>query len=353
MAGKSTVPQDLLDAVASGQISQREAGRRAGVCHQEIGRQIKRQAAANTPAAPESASLEAVGYQLDRAPKTGREAWDEHADAFERKIAKNLRSQQHEIRRPDASAYVIYHATDVHLDDDAVPLRLLEADIRASHAMGAITVHGGDALNNWPSSGRLAGQWAHQSATLDDGLLRLQHYIEMLQPSIWVDGNHDEWSSHLPALIEHYLPVGCITDYWTADVRVTSPGGRTLRLAVSHKFQKGSSYFHKVQGHIREAMEGLDRDLLLDGHLHCAGVMQHHLPERGHTTLMVASAGYKVVDKYAARISRGGKMPKLSGRAHWIVVDPQAGHDATFCAAFTDPAQAEAYLGGLQNLRAA
>ena len=348
-----TVPQDILDDVAAGRISQREAARRTGINHQAIGRQLRAQAA-NIPAAPsESDRLESVGYQLDRPAKTPSEAWSEHADAFERKVAKSLKSQSHEIRRSDASAYVIYHATDVHLDDDAVPLRLLEADIRASRDMGAIMVHGGDALNNWPSSGRLAGQWAHQSATQEDGLLRLQHYIDMLKPDVWVDGNHDEWASHLPALIEHYLPPSCITDYWTADVRVVSPGGRDLRVAVSHKFQKGSSWFHRCQGHIREAMEAQPRDLLMDGHLHCAGVMQHYMPERGHTTLMVASAGYKVVDKYAARISRGGKVPKMAGRAHWIVVDPQAEADATFCAAFTDPRQAEAYLGGLQNLRAA
>ncbi|MCJ8139980.1 hypothetical protein [Falsirhodobacter halotolerans] len=46
--------------------------------------------------------------------------------------------------------------TDPHLDDDATPLSLIEADIRASRDMGAIMIHGGDALNNWPENGRLA-----------------------------------------------------------------------------------------------------------------------------------------------------------------------------------------------------
>ena len=345
-----SVPQDILNDVAEGRISQREAARRTGTHHQHIGRLIRAQAAAK-PA--EAIRLEAVGYQLDRVPKTPAEAWDEHATAFEHKISKALKSQRHEIRRADASAYVIYHATDVHLDDDAVPLRLLEADIRASHGMGAITIHGGDALNAWPQGGKLAGKYGDQAATMPDGLLRLRHYIDLLAPSVWVDGNHDEWNSHLPFLIENMLPSQTITDYWTCDFRVRSPGGRDLRVAVSHKFAKGSSWFHRMHGHVREALEAQERDLLLDGHLHSAGVMEHTLPERQHTVLCVASAGYKVVDRYAARISHGGKLPRLKGRAHWIVVDPQAAADETFCAAFTSPQQAEAVLNGLQNLRAA
>lgn len=67
----------------------------------------------------------------------------------------------------------------------------------------------------------------------------------------------------------------------------------------------------------------------------------------------VSSAGYKVVDKYAARISRGGTHPKIKGRAHWIVCDPMADEDAQVCVPFDCPRQAEAMLNGLQNLRAA
>lgn len=291
-----------------------------------------------------SPALTAVGYDLDVPEKTPADAWAEGKNAFEQRIRK---SRHHKIVREDNLPYVIAHFTDVHLDDDGTPLALLEADIRASHEMGAIMVHGGDALNNWPEGGRLSKKYGDQSCTKEDGLLRLRRYIELLRPTVWVDGNHEEFSSHLTYLIDEMLPDRVIKDYWTCDVTIQSPGGRDLRMAVSHKFQKGSSWFHKLHGHIKEILEGEHRDLLLDGHLHSAGVMEHHQPERGTTTLCVASSGYKVVDSYAARISRGGKSPKMKGRTHWIVVDSMAPVDGSFCTAFTDPAAAKAYQDGL------
>lgn len=293
-------------------------------------------------------TLTAAGYNLDAPEKTPADAWAEGKAVFEQKIRK---SRHHTIVREDSSPFVIAHFTDTHLDDDGTPLALLEADIRASHEMGAITVHGGDALNNWPEGGRLAKKYGDQSCTIEDGLLRLRRYIELLQPSIWVDGNHEEFSGHLAYLIDDMLPDRVLKDYWTCDVTVRSPGGRDLKMAVSHKFQKGSSWFHKMHGHLREILEGEHRDLLLDGHLHSAGFMEHHMPERGTTTLCVASAGYKVVDRFASRISRGGKIPKMKGRAHWIVVDPQAPADGSFCVAFTESAAAKAYLDGLSATR--
>ena len=299
---------------------------------------------------PTAKKLVEVGYDTERAPKTPAEAWAEHRDAFERKVAKS--SKEHVITRSDASPFVIYHITDPHLDDDATPLALIESDIRASHEMGAIMVHGGDALNNWPSGGRLAAKWGDQSCTLEDSLLRLRHYIDMLQADIWVDGNHEEMSSHLVPLINEMLSGSTtLRDYWRCDVTIKSPGGRDLRLAVSHKFGKGKSWFHAMQGHIREMLEGRDIDLLLDGHMHQAGVLEHHLPERGTTTLCVASAGYKVVDNFATRISRGGKTPRIRGRAHWIVVDPLAPAGSALCTAFSEPEQAAAYKSGLEMAR--
>lgn len=293
-------------------------------------------------------ALEAAGYDLDAPEKTPAQAWEEHKSAFEQKVRK---SRHHRIVRDDASPFVVAHFTDVHLDDDGAPLALLEADIRASHEMGAIMVHGGDALNNWPSGGRLAAKYGSQSCTIDDSILRLRRYIELLRPDIWVDGNHEEFSTHLSFLIDEMLPDRVVKDYWTCDVEVVSPGGRSLKMAVSHKFQKGKSWFHQLQGHIRECLEGEHRDLLLDGHLHSAGVMEHHMPERGTSALCIASSGYKVVDKFASRISRGGKIPKMRGRAHWIVVDPLAPEDGSLCVAFTEPAQARAYMDGLSAAR--
>lgn len=294
--------------------------------------------------------LEDHGYNLNRPEMTPQEAWDAHSDAFERKVSGILQKQWPVIKRPKGS-YAIFHATDLHLDDDAVPLNLLKSDIQAAHDLGAIMVHGGDAVNNWPLQGRLAAQWARQQCTLEASLLRLQHYIQLLKPDIWVDGNHEEMNPYLDELIKRELPETTHRDYWTLCFRVETPGGRGLRAAVSHKFQKGRSWFHQLQGHIREMLEGEPLDLLMDGHLHSDGVLDHSLPERGNSALCVASAGYKVTDKYAARISRGGKHPKVRGRSHYIVVDDQAETDENFCTAFKSARQAEAMLNGLQNLR--
>jgi hypothetical protein len=213
--------------------------------------------------------------------------------------------------------------------------------------------HGGDALNNWPMAGKLAAQWAHQQCTAPDALLRLKHFITIFRPDVWTDGNHEEFNPYLDTIINDALPASVIRDYWTVRFVVQAEGGRPVRAVMSHKFQKGSSWFHKAHGHIREMLEGEEADVLMDGHVHSDGVLDHSLPERGHSALCVASAGYKVLDKYGARISRGGSIPKLRGRAHWIVCDPEAEHDENLATAFKSARQAEACLNGLQNLRAA
>ncbi|MEO1018798.1 MAG: hypothetical protein AAFY56_14065 [Pseudomonadota bacterium] len=291
------------------------------------------------------------GYDLNLSEKTPEEAWNEHDKAFERTVSGILQKRWRTIKRPKGP-FVIFHATDEHLDDDATPLRLVKADIDAAHGMGAIMCHGGDALNNWPLAGKLAKKWADQQCTLPDALLRLQFFIEAFKPDVWTDGNHEEMNPYLDQLISGWLPEKVIRDYWSVNFRVET-GGRPIRVIMSHKFQKGSSWFHKAHGHIREMLEGEEADILMDGHLHSDGVLDHTLPERGHSALCVASAGYKIVDQYAARISRGGKIPKLRGRAHWIVCDPFCEPDENLAVAYKSPRQAEAYLNSLQNLKAA
>lgn len=291
--------------------------------------------------------LEESGYAIGDGEKTPSQAWAEHVSAFERKVGKQSKRKDQVICR--SGPFALFHATDEHIDDDGSALNVLSDDIRASHEMGAIMCHGGDLLNNWPIAGRLAKQWAEQSCTLPDALLRAQHFIDMFKPDVWVDGNHEEFNPYLVNLFETWLPKETLRDYWRCDFTVVVPGGRDLRASLSHKFQKGSSWFHGVHGHIREMLEAEERDLYLDGHYHIDAVMHHSLRERGHSALLVASAGYKMLDKWASRISRGGKSPRMSGRAHWVVVDPFS--EVQLCTAFKCPQQAMHYLDGLQNLR--
>ena len=296
-------------------------------------------------------TFENLDYDVTASPGlTPEEAWAAHKTAFERSYSNSKRVNSFQIERD--GPFVIFHATDEHIDDNSTPLNLLEADISASHDLGAIMCHGGDLLNNWPLGGRLAKQWANQECTMPNALLRAQHFINLFKPDVWVDGNHEEMNPYLVNLFDEWLkPFKPCRDYWRVNFTVSVKNGRDCRVAMSHKFQKGSSWFHKSQGHIREMLEGEEMDLYMDGHIHSDGVMDHTIPERLHSALLISSAGYKVMDKYATRISKGGKTPKLRGRAHWIVCDPYADYDANFLTAFKCPQQAQTFFNGLQNIR--
>lgn len=286
-------------------------------------------------------------YDTSRPEKTKTEAWGDHVSALERKVGNQLAKSEFSIKKK--GPFVIFHATDEHVDDDASALNILEADIQASHDMGAIMCHGGDLLNNWPMAGRLAKKWAEQSCTLPDALLRAQHFIDIFKPDFWVDGNHEEMNPYLMDMFSGWLPKKTMRDYWRIDFTVKVDGCQDYRVALSHKFQKGNSWFHALHGPIREMLQSEERNLYMDGHYHQDGVMFHSLPERGHTALLVASAGYKLIDSFGARISRGGKIPKILGRAHWIVTDTRG--DDIQHQAFKSPEHAQVYFGALQNLR--
>lgn len=289
-------------------------------------------------------------YSIEGEDLTPQAAWDAHAGAMERKLAEVSRRDTYVLKRP-SGPYAVAHFTDTHIDDNSAPLRVLAQDIQDCHDLGAIMLSGGDVLNNWPEGGKLAKQWAQQDCTKPAALLRAQHYIELLSPDVWVDGNHEEMNPYLSNLFDEWLPDKTFREAWTCHFKVVSEGGRTLRCSLSHKHQKGSSWFHKSHGQLREMLEGAECDLYFDGHLHCEGRMTHSLPERGHHAALCASAGYKPLDKYAERISRGGQIPKMRGRYHIAIVDPSARHDEDFVTLFNNARQAGAFLNGLQNLR--
>jgi hypothetical protein len=294
-----------------------------------------------------------VGYDVSPEDRdlTPEDAWNAGTPEFERTLSGVLHKQWRTVKRP-RGPFVLFHQTDPHIDDPGSALKLIEADIKASHDLDAVMCHGGDLLNNWPVAGRLAQKWAEQECTMAGGLLRAQYYIDIFKPDVWVYGNHEEMNPYLKQLLDSLLPRKVLTDYWSVNFIVETPGGRPIRAILSHKFGKGGSWFHKLHGHIREMLEGQEADVLMDGHLHSDGVLDHTLPERNHATVCVASGGYKLADKFSRRISKSSGQIKIRGRAHWIVCDPQAEVDESLCVAFKTPRQAEAYLNGLQNLRA-
>lgn len=292
-----------------------------------------------------------TAYDLDAPERTPEQAWNSGKEACSRVLSEAIRKQDYTIKRKEA--FCIFHTTDDHIDDDSTPLELIEADFKRARDLGAVMCHGGDVINNWPSAGRLAQKWKDQECTLPAALLRIQHYIELLDPDFWCFGNHEDMNPLVKDLIRGWLPRKTKVDDWLIRFTVKTPGGRDCRAVLSHKFQKGMSWFHKSHGHIREVLEGQPADVYMDGHLHSDGVMDYTLPERQMDCTFVSSAGYKLTDDFAKRISRGGVIPKIRGRCHYLICDPKAAYDEDFVKAFKSPDQAEIYLNGLQNLRAA
>lgn len=253
-----------------------EAAAALGVNESTVRRRVQRAQAA------EAAALNDAGYQIDLEPEsvTPKEAWDAHARTFERKVSGVISKQWRTIKR-GRGPFVIFHQTDVHVDDDGAALKLIEQDIEDSHQLGAIMCHGGDLLNNWPLNGRLAKKWAEQECTMPNALKRAQYYIDIFKPDVWTQGNHEEMNPYLASIIDGWLPENTLTDFWSVNFEVHTPGADPFRAILSHKLQKGSSWFHKMHGHLREMLEGQEADLYMDGHLHCDGVIEHSLPERG------------------------------------------------------------------------
>lgn len=342
--------QQAMDASAAHETKQ-EAAAALGLPASTYTHRLRLAEAARLSPRSKGMALVQQTYDEPAEELTPQQAWDAHRGVFQNKLAEVARRQKYVIKRP-RGPYVITHLTDMHLDDDGAPLDILQADIEAAKGMDAIMACGGDVLNNWPLMGKLAAQWSKQECTMHAALLRARHFIDLVQPDVWVLGNHDAWNGYLGDLFAQWLPEGCFNEEWTCFFRVESQGGRTLRAGLSHKFQKGSSHFHANHGEIREALQGQEADLLMDGHYHQDGVLQHTLPEREKDTCLVASAGYKALDDYATRISRGNGVPKLRGRCHFIVIDPFANYDEDFCMPFKSARHAEIHLNGLQNLRA-
>lgn len=350
-AGKPYTPDDHRAALAAvaehGTVT--EWARAAGIPRGTADARI--QAARRWQAQVSQHTQEALSaYNFATEEMTPAEAWAAGDETASRTIAAVQNKQWRAIKRK--GPFCLFHTSDEHVDDNSSLLRLIEADVARAKGMDAITCHGGDVINNWPLAGRLAKKWAEQQCTLPQAFLRVQHFIQMLDPDVWTMGNHLEMNPLAAQIVQGFLPKKTITDHWTVRFIVKVPGGRDCRVALSHKFQKGSSWFHKTHGHIRELLEAEPVDVLMDGHLHCDGVMDYTLPERQIAACMVASGGYKVTDEWAARISRGGNDMKLRGRCHFIIVDPYAAYDEDFAKAFKSPDQAETYLNGLQNLRA-
>ena len=89
----------------------------------------------------ETETLENAGYDLNRSPEISpKQAWDAHTDVFERKIIGGLEKQWRTIKRP-RGAFVIFHQTDPHVDDDGSALKLIEKDIQDSQDLDAIMCH--------------------------------------------------------------------------------------------------------------------------------------------------------------------------------------------------------------------
>ena len=124
-----TPEQEQVWVLWSQGLTQEEIAREIGVTRKTVERRIARAKRWH-----QEKQIEGYGYEISTEDKTPAQAWNEHVGTFNRAIGSTLKKQWKSIKRD--GPFVIFHATDEHVDDDKSALNILSADIQASHEIG-------------------------------------------------------------------------------------------------------------------------------------------------------------------------------------------------------------------------
>src|SRR5690606_10644871 len=112
---RMTPEQKQATDLRNGGMSWTEVGRLMGISGEAARSHAKR---AKKSHAVEM--LSSSGYDLNNVERTPEDAWRSHVSAFERKVGKTIAAKDQVIKR--TGPFVIFHATDEHIDDDASAL---------------------------------------------------------------------------------------------------------------------------------------------------------------------------------------------------------------------------------------
>lgn len=211
--------------------------------------------------------------------------------------------------------------TDTHLGDNGSEYDTLLAHCKLTadtpHAFGVFM---GDASNNWPTTGKLAGQWAHQETSKHQERQLVEWFLREsgVHWLFWALGNHDLWGDGetiLRQMNADLVPMAA----WGAKVTLEFANGRECRLDLAHD-HKGHSMWNALHAETKSAQMGWPADFIFSGHRHNAALHFEEFAARQQSTWLMRAKGYKSADNYAFV---NGFPEQVEGHAGVTVIDPR------------------------------
>lgn len=240
---------------------------------------------------------------------------------------------------------------DPHLGDNGCNIDLLRSHCKlVADTVGLYGANIGDTTNNWPTSGKLAAQWAKQDASISTEQ-RLAKWL-MTESGVdwllWLIGNHDAWANGAPFLRALNCN-GIFMRDWEARFILEFPNAAQIKIHAAHNF-KGFSDWNPMHGPLKASIKSSDADLYIAGHLHLPGSMQINLQGSGRFPLLLRVASYKRHDMYA---KTGGFDDHDVGSAVLTVFNPSAKDRSGKITHFFDVEMGARYLTMLRGFEAA
>lgn len=217
--------------------------------------------------------------------------------------------------------FAITWFTDVHLGDNGADYDTLLEHCRLTaetpHAFGVFM---GDASNAWPTTGKLAKQWAEQETSKQQERQLVEWFLkESGVPWLfWALGNHDLWGDGetiLRQMNADMVPMAA----WGAKVTLEMANGRECRMDLAHD-HKGHSMWNPLHAETKTAQMGWPADFVFSGHRHNAALHFEEYASRGQSTWLMRARGYKSADSYAFGL---GLTEQQEGHAGVTVIDPR------------------------------
>jgi hypothetical protein len=212
--------------------------------------------------------------------------------------------------------------TDTHLGDNGSEYDLLLEHCRLTeqtpHAFGVFM---GDASNSWPTTGKLARQWAEQETSKHQERQLVEWFLKDsgVPWLFWALGNHDLWGDGetiLRQMNADLVPMAA----WGAKVTLEFANGRECRLDLAHD-HKGHSMWNALHAETKAAQMGWPADFVFSGHRHNAALHFEEFAARQQATWLMRCKGYKSADSYAYV---NGFPEQAEGHAGVTVIDPRA-----------------------------
>jgi hypothetical protein len=274
------------------------------------------------------------------ANRTIEEIFRDQAERFRQKRAHHdTKRQGIGIELEDEGPYAVMFFGDPHADDDGCDLgylgHCLELVRQNPHVFAANI---GDLTNNWV--GKLAGLYAHQHTTDDEGVALIEWLLESVPWLFVVLGNHDKWSPVAELLCrQHNVP------YVSHGAKFRIRRGADELVIDARHDHPGRSMYNPSHGQVKRNYRGSDADIIVGGHIHQSAYTLVRNGETGKLGHCIRVSSFKVVDEYADKL---GLPDEAISPAVLAVIDPGAG-DLGRVTVFQDPEQGLRLLSALRG----